>query len=287
MFGSFATDFLYTTEGYDIVMQPFSADSSRQEIPVYQPIRQRVHRPGDIIVIIKVYFDGTGRFDTKFMGLAEIAAPVTAWEAFESGWSEVLRRYQVPSLHMTDLNVSRGMYQGWSLEATHAFLRDLLVVLYALLRMPQTVPRMTIIPVSQHRQATQAYPGVIPSIPCLCVFWCWDEMCASYSPEDHFEMLFDRNEPFFHQVNRHWQRKSFAKTHHLLRRVVRLGLDDAERLLPLQAADLFVWEIHKFWQTSPEPTYARQGRLGALEAEWLLLSTHNKRWEYDDLEYLA
>ena len=48
-------------------------------------------------MIVKVYFDGTGSIKNKFMGLASIAGPVAAWEIFESGWSTVLKKYQVPA----------------------------------------------------------------------------------------------------------------------------------------------------------------------------------------------
>jgi hypothetical protein len=270
-----------------MMMQHFSVASCEQKIPVYRLIRQRVKVRGDIIVLMKTYFDGTGNTQSRFMGLASIAAPLEAWEMFETGWKDVLARHHAPALHMTDLNVARGAFKGWEFDRRIALLNELLGVLSRLLRTPHVCPRMALVTVDAHRSATSAYPGVIPSIPCLCVFWCLDQLCNFYPVTEHFEMLFDRNEPFFHPVHRYWQKQAFAKRHALLNRIDTLQIGGIDALLPMQAVDLFAWEIHRYWRTWDTPQYMRSPAFGGIEAELLLLSTQNRRWEYDDLEYLA
>ena len=270
-----------------MVMPPYAVEFRRQPMPSYRPIRQRVHRPGDIIMIIKSYFDGTGGSDTKLIGLASIAAPIAAWEVFESEWKVVLEHFQACSLHMKDLNVARKAFKGWEIDRRFAFLNELLAVLYHLLRTPHVCPRMTLISVDAHTSAKEHYPGMIPSIPCLCAFWCLDQMCNAYPVTDHFEMVFDRGEQFFRHIDHHWRKRAFANNHKMLSRIKSLDLNDATRLLPLQAADLFAWEIQRYWRTWDTLRYMKFPAFGGIEAELLLLFTQNKRWEYDDLEYLA
>ncbi|HEY5865056.1 MAG TPA: hypothetical protein VI542_05815 [Candidatus Tectomicrobia bacterium] len=238
-------------------------------------------------MIIKAYCDGTGSVNNKFMGLASIAGPVAAWEIFESGWSTVLKKYQVPVFHMTDLSATRGIFKGWTFAHQVSFVSDLLSVLYHLLRTPQVCARMTLISVEAHKRAKDRYPGVIPAIPCLCAFWCLDQMCHAYPVTDHFEMIFDRGEQLLRHIDCHWRKKSFANTHTMLSRIQRLDQDDSRRLLPLQAIDLFAWEIQRYWHTWNSPRYMRYPAFGGIEAELLLLSTQNRRWEYDDFEHLA
>src|SRR2546426_2704904 len=123
--------------------------------------------------------------------------------------------------------------------------------------------------------------------PCLCAYWCLNQICGFYEDGERFELVFDRREPFFHQINRHWEKKPFAKRHERLSRIDALDQADMETVTPLQAADLLAWEINRLWRTGVDPAYRFKPGFGKLEAEWLLLSTQNQSWGYVGLEYLA
>src|SRR2546426_7016856 len=48
--------------------------------------------------------------------------------------------------------------------------------------------------------------------PCLCAYWCLNQICGFYEDGERFELVFDRREPFFHQINRHWEKKPDRKS---------------------------------------------------------------------------
>jgi hypothetical protein len=274
----------------------------------YTPIWTAVWPFKGCVVVVKGFFDGSkGRAkvgDEEFLSLACIAAPLEtgAWGSFEEAWGKVLGEYDAPYLHMKDLYQFVGPFskdKGWCEVRRAAFLSDLLRGFYGLVAQPQVCTRATTVSLTDHARAVASHPGILPSPECLCTFWCFSEICGFYS-DDRFALVFDRGEPFFHTINRVWERRRKADGDARLQRITALGQGEMRRYRPLQAADLFAWEMNRLWtrthlrapstlrafieEMSSVPTIPVPDKL---EGEGMLLVTQSKRWEYADFEHLA
>ena len=236
-----------------------------------------LHGAGGVFLIIKSYFDASGDASTKFIGLAVIAASAGAWDAFESSWRKALARHGLSYSHMAD---NHGA----------ALIKDLLPVFYDLLKDKQTCACMTMVPVRDHERAQKIFHT--PSIHCLFVYWCLNELLQFYSSSVRFEFVFDQGERFFHEINKHWTVQS---TDSRLRRIDTLGKRDMRKTIPLQSADIFAWEMNRLWSNTylPPPTTLTEFMKKAPcslpkqdnpEATNLLLSTKTKRWEMTDFQ---
>jgi hypothetical protein len=264
----------------------YLVESSGQSIVSYRPIRQWANLPGGIIVVIKVFFDGTGG-NGQSLGLGGIGAPLTTWELFESEWDLILRHYDAPLLHMTDLNTGRKLYRAWDKTKRRMFLRDLLLLIFELFRNQHTCARMTFIPGDVYIKAKKDYPSLIPPSACLCTYWCLDQICKFYSTEDSFEIVFDINESFARHLHKHLGKKTFVEKHSILSRVDTLKYGSADKIWPLQTVDIFVWALQRLWLAKDFSKNDLGSILSSLDASILLLKTKNKRWEYEDFEYLV
>jgi hypothetical protein len=259
-------------------------------------------------VVAKGFFDGSWGIakagEEEFCSLASITAPLEtdAWDSFEQAWGKLLVDYDVPYLHMAKLYQFAKPFskaRGWFEERRASFLGDLLRVFYALIAQPQVCSRATTVPLNDHARVAAAHPGILPSAECLCTFWCFSEICGFYTG-DSFALVFDRGEPFFHTINRVWERRRKADGDARLRRISELGQGDMRVYLPLQAADLFVWEINRLWThtelrvPSTLRAFIEEMRFAPnipmpdkLEGEGVVLTTQSKRWECKDFEHFA
>lgn len=260
------------------------------------------------VVVAKGFFDGSWGTakagEGKFCSLASITAPLEtdAWGSFEQSWAKVLAEYDAPYLHMAKLYQFAKPFvkaKGWSEERRASFLGDLLRVFYALIAQPQVCARATTVPLNDHARVAATHPGILPFPECLCTFWCFSEICGFY-PDDPFALVFDRGEPFFHTINHVWERRRKADGDARLRRILELGQGDMRVSLPLQAADLFAWEINRLWThtelraSSTLRVFVDEMRSVSnipmpdkLEGEGVVLTTQNKRWKYLDFEYFV
>lgn len=247
--------------------------------------------------------DGNARMSAeRFRSLACVVAPPNVWAPFNDHWSDVLHRYGVDCLHMRLLYQLRGPFstaRKWSKERRAQFLDELLKVFYHVIGQPNTFARTVTVSLNDHARAVAAHPGILPSPECLCTFWCMSQICEFYKNDD-FAAFFDRGEPFFNTIYRHWQRRRKAGTPAWLHRIVQLEQGCAQKTLPLQAADLLGLEINRLWThthlraPSKLPVYI-EGRASIPnipmrdkpEGIGVFLVTQSKRWEYDDFEHLA
>jgi hypothetical protein len=232
-------------------------------------------------LIAKLYFDGSGDASTKFIGLAGIAARIEAWDTFEARWAKALAQHGISYSHLAD-------------NHTPEILRDLLPIFCELLKDKQTCACMTMVPVQDHKHVCTTYKGSLPSIQCLCVFWCLNEMWQFY-PSAQFRVVFDQGESFLHEVKRHWDAKNKDVR---LRSITSMETGRMKDTMPLQAVDMYAWEMNRLWSRTymPEPSNLRKFMNNAPsslptqdnpEATSLLLATKTRRWEAADFRHIV
>ena len=105
---------------------------------VYLPIQRLAHAPllnhdprRTLMVHLTAYFDASGSpSDAHALTMAGFVSSEAKWHKLETEWNEVLKRYEVPYLHMKEFTCSTGHFKTWKNdeERRKHFLIDLVNV---------------------------------------------------------------------------------------------------------------------------------------------------------------
>jgi hypothetical protein len=65
------------------------------------------------IAVFTAYFDASGDKRQKVLTFAGFVSRIQKWDRFDREWSDMLARYGVPSLHMSEFVSSSGAFSAW------------------------------------------------------------------------------------------------------------------------------------------------------------------------------
>jgi hypothetical protein len=227
-----------------------------------------LHRQ-NLFVVIKGYFDGGNRCDSRVHDTATLACIIgrpTVLRKFERLWKANLLKHKVAYLHTTDALSFRGIYTKWwnpnnrdgSAAIRDAFLADCAKIIADCALQPSDKPeklRETLVPMSvtidllDFKRAQQQPSGPQDATQILATqALSHAVVCAKIFRSHFIELFFDRNEPYRGHVDDRLRNRRF------LNRMMAGGMDLERRLLlgapldmrdvpELQAADLLAWTI--------------------------------------------
>ena len=209
-------------------------------------------------MVLISYFDGANHADLSkcnHIVLASVSGDSEQWDAFGSDWNEVLDRYGVPYLHVTDavtLNEPYSVDKGWSNHRVDDLILDCVRVLRRHAARPSLIDgefrpglravTMTMF-VEDYKNARQANNLLPNSIYELCTsellgfVFRWGRRVSA---ENH-HLCFDRGEPYRGHALDRVKVERVKTTCPIFNHVV-VDAEADMRLTPaLQLADLFAW----------------------------------------------
>ena len=167
--------------------------------------------------------------------------------------------------------------RGWNQQREQTFVRDLEVVLRDFGAQEDAFCCCSQVILPDHHAVSQSIKTIdvagstrkFPQPSELCAYDCLNYLCWRYRTEQ-FDLLFDRNEPFFAKLYNPWNvgtRKTVGHPH--LVRVRNMEQGSPECHLPLQAADFFAWHVNRFWTRRDQPnSWALGSIVGTSSSLW-------------------
>jgi hypothetical protein len=193
------------------------------------------------------YMDETGHAaddSQKFCGMAGFLAPAYKWEKFESNWNTVLKEFHIPYFHMKEYAHSKGVFKGW--EKDEAKRKDLFNKLLNKIAAIRPVPMGSITSLegfrslSQEDQLAWHDPYLRGLLDCTSApgFLLDDQ-----PPQVKFAVVFSHQAEFAHRAKHVYQLIEEASP--FGHRMMYPDFKDMRDLVPLQAADIIAYELHR------------------------------------------
>lgn len=239
-------------------------------------------------VAAKSYYDGSGGSKDGHLTLAGYSATPACWAEFEQAWPGILaggeRRPSCRYLHMKELNARVDEFAGWTDPQAWDLLRDAMNLMLALASKHegQFYGTVCTIDLGDYERAREDCPALHQWSPHrICAYWVVPETFHLLQPHPHdptkpfgtVELVFDRNEGFYHHLYQLWN-KPYRKRPPKLRHVSSLIQADMERVAPLQAADFLAWLTNR---------YATQGYLLHQAMRVFTVPAREKKFDYKSL----
>jgi len=208
------------------------------------------HR-GYILAAINSYYDGRGslehpddHFCTVLVGLA---ANSDTWEAFHNEWMATINPLTNDNpLSVTDCLSGQGDFRGIPEDQCHAAISQAGLLIGQWTRKGVTSYATVVVLDDYQRLVAEGVPLV--SVEAICVDDIVPVINHQYpNSDDRFELYFDRNERFLHEVNRYWKASERKRRYgpYCLRRVARIGTA-SDTYSGIQAADVYSWTISTY-----------------------------------------
>jgi hypothetical protein len=201
---------------------------------------------GHIFIVLKMYFDGSGKDDlrTKFLTLGGFASGEREWNYFDTEWAKILRDRGNPGyMHMTDAFAFRGQFKGWDLDKA-IFLAYGLVGL--LMEMPKNSFhgfRCTVdLPAYRYWQALNS----LPSAPRVCSRFLFSKAYVWFSESptrllEKIDVIYDRDEDFLRHIDADWRNKKIRRRYPWWDLINTVAPANSKLTPALQAADMLAW----------------------------------------------
>jgi hypothetical protein len=244
--------------------------SNRDDHSGYSPVRHLASAifpfsyKHKYMLMLTAFMDETGHPDdpnSKFVGMAGLLAPSNNWERFEKQWKALLKRYDLPFFHMKDYAHSRKAFEGWKGNETKR--RELLAELMQTIRDAHALPFGCTIPMDSYR----SYPKHLQITARSPYYWvfigCVTQLAGLLRPARGFD---ETIAPVFAEQT---EFQNFAMQVFDMARanpIIGNSIDTPvfrpmQKLVPLQAADLVAYEVHKeadrrLYRPKDEPRWA-------------------------------
>jgi hypothetical protein len=195
------------------------------------------------------YMDETGHSKDerqRFVGIAGLIAPVSRWETFERQWKATLELYKIPYFHMKEFAHSKQTFKDW--EGKEEERKKLLGELILHMETAHSLPFGAIVPMDAFRSFTKQQQGYLRDPYYLC-FQSLVAACSSIlafrkvPDEEKIALIFSDQVEF-----RSRALKIYADVEHsnyYVRRSTPPVFQDMREVVPLQAADIIAYEMHK------------------------------------------
>jgi hypothetical protein len=211
-------------------------------------------------MVLKSYFDGSNHADLSQCDrvvLATVCGNCEQWDGFVVDWNDVLARYNVPFLHVTDaitLNRPYSVSEGWSDRLVNDFILDCVRIAKRHAAMPSLVEgeyraglravTMSIY-LEDYKKARDANPLLPNSVYELCIsevlgfVFRWGRKVGA---ESH-QLFFDQGEAYRGHALDRASSGRVKETSPIFKDVVVNPEADMRHTPALQLADLFAWCI--------------------------------------------
>ena len=200
-----------------------------------------------LVLMLYLYLDETGTHaEAGNIGVAGYLAREEQWSAFQAAWQEELTAYSIPFFHMTDFLARRGHFQDWPEQKRMPRLRKLIRIInrHAAASIGQ------VIPVKLFAEVRTRYPLARGSAYhyCAVATFAWAAQIADswdLPPSEPINYVMAAGAPGRTEVESAFN-QIFENT--TIRRNYRMiGMDfyEAQRILPLQAADILANTLYR------------------------------------------
>jgi hypothetical protein len=191
------------------------------------------------------YMDETGHSKDerqRFVGVAGLVAPAESWEAFERKWKQTLSDFKIPYFHMKDFASRRRYYEDWSEQKR----RKLLGKLLRIMATTHPFPVGTIISLEDYRSFSVEDRELMGDPYHFCLMGCvyvpaW--RAENASPDVRVAIVFGEQSEFKHMAGQLLE--DFNQNYPAAKRFDPPTFGDMKTVLPLQAADIVAYELHK------------------------------------------
>jgi len=193
------------------------------------------------------YMDETGHAadDAQmFCGMAGLLAPAYKWKVFEDNWNAVLKEFGIPYFHMKEFAHSEGVFEGWKGNETKR--RDLFNKLLNKIAAIRAVPVGSITSLDAYRNLTPE-DQVVHHDPYLRSLMDCSGLpgfvLQNQPSKVKFAVVFSQQAEFSHRAKRVYQ--MISQYFSFGQRMMYPDFKDMRDLVPLQAADIIAYELHR------------------------------------------
>lgn len=191
------------------------------------------------------FFDESGTHGSPVLALAGYLATVEQWTEFSREWGEALNQESLTHFHMSKFEARRGEFTGWDKERRLRLQKRLIgiikrrvnVGIFCALNLRDYEETMT-----EWRKAHFGSPYNFCVKLCLGFTSLWAQ---KYKRTEPITFVIERGAGYNSEINNSFNGIFADET---LRKLFRLGsltFVDKKAALPLQAADLFAYEVWK------------------------------------------
>ncbi len=214
--------------------------------------------------MIRAYFDESETPDQAqgYFVVAGVVAEARRWGRFERDWRHVLDEFCAPYLHMKEYAHRKGPFLGWAEAKRASFLGQLSHVLASQKKYIRSVS-CAISAEDYGNCLSHAEKGEAGHPYLLCLRQCAANVLALFKADAHshqINFVFDGRPDFIGKaVDALSELKVNPRIPPSAREmIVGITPGDDLKILPLQAADYFAYEVNKYYR---EPTRRRQSLL--------------------------
>jgi len=231
------------------------------------------------------YMDETGHAgddNQHFCGMAGFLATSDSWTVLDRKWKQTLNRFRVDYMHMKEYAHSKGVFTGWKGDESKrkAFYSELL----SHLREIRAIPFGSIVSLDGYRKLSDEDKVLFTEPYLRSLADCVGIPAArleEMSPEIKYSVVFSEQAEFRHKA---------SKVHELFRAMYRIGermkypsFDNMMDLVPLQAADMIAYELHREFgrqvfspEQKPRYGYPQFKRMAERTWPWLPFYFHTE-----------
>jgi hypothetical protein len=200
------------------------------------------------LMVLKAYFDESGHHSgARVFALAGYMSYARNWYKFEREWKNVLLRFGVKVFHMVDCAHRKREFQGWSEEKRRSLLESLLNVIYR--KPPKLWGIGAVVDIDAFARLSESARAKVGNDP----YWLCFQFCAVEATNliDHLEpdtkvaFIFHRKDNFEQHALRLFGRMKDDKDWPRRDRLGSIAFAPAAEFVPLQAADMFAYELFK------------------------------------------
>jgi len=209
-----------------------------------------------LFMLLKGYFNGGNQADSKqykTVTLASIIGPLSVLRPFERSWNSNLKKHGASRLHTTDAMALQGIYADWKEPNRDAFVHDCVRIIDRFLVKEVDghgiAPYTITIDLGAFKRAQSTATNrpqnanEVAATQSLAKMIEYGNLFGAH----FFELIFDRGEPFYGQINNRLINRSFRtgmkKTGIDIQRRFSWRKADMRDVPALQAADLVAWGV--------------------------------------------
>ena len=187
----------------------------------------------------------------KVIGVGGAISSLEQWEQLEAKWKNILEHFGVSSLHMKQLAHFRGEYEGWTEEKRREFLSKLMTIAeeythgYLIALMLKDVWDTL-------NESQKSTIGADPYDPCFIAYLVGSvEYAIQVGPEEKVDLIVANRAKYKGRVMYYWDnaRNSSDAPQEFAERMGDISVKSPIEAIPLQIADLVVYECAKHWRS--------------------------------------
>jgi len=201
--------------------------------------------------MLTAYFDESE--SGQVLTLAGYLASVQQWSRFQREWKKALAEFQLPYFHMREYAHSKKAFAGWERDPRRdPLMKRLTWVIKSTVSHAFGIV-IRIDEYDKYMTTDLEFPGRSPYF--LCHYTCYGlilKHCAKRGLQDDIAIVFDETaESKAHAEGIHGAYQKMRKAPEEApngNQLVSLSFADDKKLTPLQAADLFAYEVNKYYR---------------------------------------